>query len=72
MGKIFQNFSYHWPNLIPEYMYLVTPLIVACFQASTLQSLYYATRYNTVLVVTRPGLGSQMIIFLQFLYKIIP
>ena len=25
---------------------------------STLQSLYYATRYNTVLVITRPGLGS--------------
>ena len=38
----------------------------------TLQSLYYTTRYNTVLVITRPGLGSQMVIFLQFFYKIIP
>ena len=36
-----------------------------------LQSLYNATRYNTVLVITRPGLGSQMVIFLLFLYKII-
>ena len=38
----------------------------------TLQSLYNATRYNMVLVITRPGLGSQMVIFLLFLYKIIP
>ena len=30
----------------------------------TLQSLYYATHYNTVLVITRPGLGSQIVIFL--------
>ena len=30
----------------------------------TLQSLYNATRYNTVLVITRPSLGSQMVIFL--------
>ena len=30
---------------------------------STLQSLYYATRYNTILAITRPGLGSQMVIF---------
>ena len=30
----------------------------------TLQSLYNATCYNTVLVITRPGLGSQMVIFL--------
>ena len=29
----------------------------------TLQSLYYATHYNTVLVLTRSGLGSQMVIF---------
>ena len=30
----------------------------------TLQSLYNAARYNTVLVITQPGLGSQMVIFL--------
>ena len=30
----------------------------------TLQSLYNATRYNTVLVITRPGLGYEMVIFL--------
>ena len=30
----------------------------------TLQSLYYATHYNMVLVITRSGLGSQMVIFL--------
>ena len=28
----------------------------------TLQSLYNATRYKTVLVITRPGHGSQMVI----------
>ena len=28
----------------------------------TLQSFYYATSYNTLLVITRPGLGSQMVI----------
>ena len=39
---------------------------------STLESLYNATRYNTVLVTTRPCLGFQMVIFLLFLYKIIP
>ena len=38
---------------------------------NTLQSLYNAACYNTVLVITRPGLGSQMVIFLLFLYKII-
>ena len=31
---------------------------------NTLQSLYNATRYNTVLVITRPGLVYQMVIFL--------
>ena len=31
---------------------------------NTLQSLYNATRYNAVLVITRPGLSSQMVIFL--------
>ena len=30
----------------------------------TLQSLHYTTRYNAVLVIIRPGLGSQMLIFL--------
>ena len=30
----------------------------------TLQSLYNASRHNTVLVITRPGHGSQVIIFL--------
>ena len=42
------------------------------YNTHTLQSLYYATRYKIVLVITWPGLGSQMVIFLQFLYKIIP
>ena len=32
--------------------------------AYTLQSLYNATRYNMVLVITRPGHGSQMVTFL--------
>ena len=44
-----------------------------CHKAAyILQSLYNTTHYNTVLVITQPGLGSQMVIFLQFLYKIIP
>ena len=30
----------------------------------TLQSLYYATLYNMVLVITQPDFGSQMVIFL--------
>ena len=30
----------------------------------TLQSLYNATRYNTVLVITRSGFGSQIVIVL--------
>ena len=30
----------------------------------TLQSLYYPSHYNTVLVITRSGLVSQMVIFL--------
>lgn len=38
----------------------------------TLQSFNYATNYNTDLVITRPGLGPQMIIFPYFYYKIIP
>ena len=38
-------------------------LVVRKPKVSTLQSLYNATRYNTVLVITRPGLGSQMVIF---------
>ena len=41
-------------------------------ETTTLQSHYNATRYNTVLVITRPVIGSQMVIFLLFLYKIIP
>ena len=44
-----------------------------CHKAAyILQSLYNTTHFNTVLVITRPGLCSQMVIFLQFLYKIIP
>ena len=42
------------------------------FKHATLQSLYNATHYNTVLFITRPGLGSQMVIFVQFINKIIP
>ena len=33
------------------------------FFTGTQQSLYYNTRYNTVVIITRPGLGSQMVIF---------
>ena len=43
-----------------------------CVKWDPLQSLYYATGYSKVLVITRPGLGSQMVIFLLFLYKISP
>ena len=38
----------------------------------TLQSLYNATHYNMDLVITWPGIGSQMVVFLLFLYKTIP
>ena len=46
--------------------------VVCPWPAATCQSLYSATSYNTVLVITRSGLGSLMVIFLLFLYKIIP
>ena len=41
------------------------------WKSYTLQPFYNATCCNTVLVITLPGHGSQMVIFLKFLYKII-
>ena len=37
-------------------------IVVYDVKVGTLQSLYNAS-YNTVLVITQPGLGSQMVIF---------
>ena len=57
-----------------EYFFenLTFRLVAMATNQNTLQSLYNASRYDTVLVITRPGLGSQMVIFLKFLYKSIP
>ena len=64
--------SFYIPGIYAEgYIVFVFPF-VCMFVCSyfrpvrgiTLQSLYNATRYNSVLVITRPGLGSQMVISL--------
>ena len=63
-------------NLSPEFLWHIVSILlvfiarVAYFLygylsfPSTLQSLYNATHYNTVSVITRPGHGPQMVIFL--------
>ena len=43
---------------------ITVKLLSQYLKSDTGQSIYYATGYNTILVITWPGLGSQMVIFL--------
>ena len=58
-----------YQTLLSWTLHFLNPITM---QVGTLQSICNATRYNMVVVVTRPGIGSETVIFLQFLYKIIP
>ena len=61
------SLKYHvpdtWHDTTPSHIILTLGRPVLALPRKS-ECLYNATRYNTVLVITRPGLGPQIVIFL--------